>query len=92
MHLAHDLPDSRIAYERHKADICNLPARNKSRELLAAEWSLFAIALLAVLLRLVARYLGTTTSGWDDVMLIVSMSLLTAMMTLQTMSKPTSSK
>ncbi|KAI7491378.1 hypothetical protein KC351_g89 [Hortaea werneckii] len=71
---------------RHKADICNLPARNKSRELLAAEWSLFAIALLAVLLRLVARYLGTTTSGWDDVMLLVSMPLLIAMMTLQTMT------
>ncbi|GAB1729751.1 hypothetical protein NU195Hw_g5706t1 [Hortaea werneckii] len=74
-----------ITYESHKADTCNLPARNNSRELLAAEWSLFAVALLAVLLRLAARYLGTTPSGWDDVMLLVSMSLLTTMMTLQTL-------
>ncbi|KAF2772154.1 hypothetical protein EJ03DRAFT_348959 [Teratosphaeria nubilosa] len=77
--------DEVITWEKYRAATCDIPVRDRSQGILIIEWTLFAIAVLAVGIRLMARTTTVGGHGLDDAMVVISLLLLVMMAVMQTL-------
>ncbi|KAH9815656.1 cfem domain-containing protein [Teratosphaeria destructans] len=77
--------DEVVTWEKYRAATCAIPVRDRSQVILGIEWSLFSIAVLAVAIRLIARTTITGGHGLDDALVVISLSLLVMMASMQTL-------